>query len=149
MSGFDGAFKVSRGAFDADMRQLVRQTDAHTLIGLRAVGRELVRAEKRLAPVYAGPKGITRKSLKEAGAKPSKGGRPVVGLLRFSTKTSRARRSGLGYRVVVGPGGGRVNLYKNKIERIYHFAQVAHDEVVPQARVIMEAAWAKALRRAA
>lgn len=148
MSQVSSSFKVSKGAFLADMRRMDRQMLTYTPVGLRAVAQELVKAEKRLAPVYAGPNGITRKSLQKAKAKPARNGRPVTGLLKFSIKTGRARRDGLGgFSYVVGPGGGRVNLYKNKIERKYHFAEAAYQETIPKSRVIMDAAWAKALKK--
>ena len=140
-------FRVISAPFKASMKEVERITDLQTSVGLKAVGRRLVQAEKRLAPVYKGPNGITRKSLKDAKMKPSRNGRAVIGLLKFSTKQSRLRKTSTGARIVVGPGGGRVNLYKNKIERKYRFAEKAYDEVIPQARVIMAEAWAKALSK--
>ena len=143
------SFNVIRRMFDEDLAALEAETAAATKVGLRAVGREMVRAEKRYAPVYAGPGGVTRKQVKSSGKPPSRSGRPVVGLLRFSVKTGRVQRSLGGARIVVGPGGGRVNLYKGKIERKYGFAAKAYGEIVPQSRIIMEAAWAKALAKGA
>ena len=140
-------FRVISAPFKASMKEMQRLTDLQTSVGLKAVGRRLVQAEKRLAPVYAGPNGITRKSLRVAKAKPSRNGRAVIGLLKFSVKQGRLRKTPEGARIVVGPGGGRVNLYKNKIERKYHFAAQAYGEVVPQATVIMAEAWAKALSK--
>ena len=140
-------FRVISAPFKESMREVERLADLQTAVGLKAVGRRLVQAEKRLAPVYSGPKGVTRKSLKAAGMKPSRNGRAVIGLLKFSVKQGRLRKTSTGARIVVGPGGGRVNLYKNKIERRYHFAAQAYGEVVPEARVIMSEAWAKALSK--
>ena len=140
-------FRVISAPFKASMKEVERLTDLQTAVGLKAVGRRLVQAEKRLAPVYKGPNGITRKSLRVAKAKPSRNGRAVIGLLKFSVKQGRLRKTATGARIVVGPGGGRVNLYKNKIERKYHFAAQAYDEVVPAAAVIMANAWASALRK--
>ena len=140
-------FRVLSEPFKASLKEIERLTDLQTAVGLKAVGRQLVQAEKRLAPVYAGPGGITRKSLRVAKAKPNRNGRAVIGLLKFGVKQSRLRKGATGARIVVGPGGGRVNLYKNKIERKFHFAEKAYDEVIPQARAIMSEAWAKALSR--
>ena len=140
-------FRVISAPFKASMKEVERLTDLQTAVGLKAVGRRLVQAEKRLAPVYKGPNGITRKSLRVAKAKPSRNGRAVIGLLKFSVKQGRLRKTATGARIVVGPGGGRVNLYKNKIERKYHFAAQAYDEVVPSAAVIMAEAWATALSK--
>ena len=149
-------FKVSSEAFQADMKALARSADLETVTGLKGVAKVLVRAERAKAPVYGG-KGVTRKQFKMIGPLPSTAGSrngPIVGLLRASVKSGRVKKdgagdSGMNYRVVVGPGGGRTNLYKAKIERIYHFAEQSYNEVVPFANVIMAAAWAKALRRAA
>ena len=138
-------FRVISAPFRESMKEMERLTALQTAVGLKAVGRRLVQAEKRLAPVYAGPNGITRKSLRVAKAKPSRNGKAVIGLLKFSVKQGRLRKTSTGARIVVGPGGGRVNLYKNKIERKYHFAAQAYDEVVPEAGAIMSEAWAKAL----
>ena len=140
-------FRVISAPFRASMVEMERLTDLQTAVGLKAVGRRLVQAEKRLAPMYKGPNGVTRKSLRVAKLKPSRNGRAVIGLLKFSVKQSRLRKTSTGARIVVGPGGGRVNLYKNKIERKYHFAAQAYDEVVPDAAVIMSEAWAKALSK--
>jgi len=140
-------FRVFTEPFKASMAEVERLTALQTAVGLKAVGRRLVQAEKRLAPVYAGPNGITRKSLRVAKAKPSRNGKAVIGLLKFSVKQGRLRKTSTGARIVVGPGGGRVNLYKNKIERKYHFAAQAYDEVVPEAGAIMSEAWAAALRK--
>ena len=140
-------FRVISAPFKESMREVERLTDLQTAVGLKAVARQLVQAEKRNAPVYAGPGGITRKSLKAAKLKPSRNGRAVIGLLRFSVKQGRLRKTSTGARIVVGPGGGRVNLYKNKIERKFHFAEKAYDEVVPAAGAIMSEAWATALRK--
>ena len=140
-------FNVISAPFKASIVEMQRLTDLQTSVGLKAVGRRLVQAEKRLAPVYAGPNGITRKSLRVAKAKPSRNGRAVIGLLKFSVKQGRLSKTATGARIVVGPGGGRVNLYKNKIERKYRFAAQAYDEIVPQATVIMSEAWAKALSK--
>ena len=133
-------------SFMADLALLEKQAERETLVGLRGVGKVLVRNEKSKAPVYSGPRGARRLAKGKLG--PQQSG-PVVGLLRFSVKSGRARKGLEGYRIVVGPGGGRVNLYKGKIERKYRFAQQAYDEVVPFASVIMAAAWSRALRRAA
>ena len=140
-------FRVISAPFKASMVEMQRLTDLQTSVGLKAVGRRLVQAEKRLAPVYKGPNGVTRKSLRVAKLKPSRNGRAVTGLLKFGVKQSRLRKTSTGARIVVGPGGGRVHLYKNKIERKYHFAAQAYDEVVPDAAVIMSEAWAKALSK--
>ena len=140
-------FHVFSDPFKASMAEIERLANLQTAVGLKAVARRLVQAEKRLAPVYAGPNGITRKSLRVAKAKPSRNGRAVVGLLKFSVKQGRLSKGPEGVRIVVGPGGGRVNLYKNKIERKYGFAAKAYDEVVPDARTIMSEAWAKALSK--
>ena len=140
-------FRVFTEPFKASMAEVERLTDLQTAVGLKAVGRRLVQAEKRLAPMYKGPNGVTRKSLRVAKLKPSRNGRAVIGLLKFSVKQGRLRKTSTGARIVVGPGGGRVNLYKNKIERKYHFAAQAYDEVVPDAAVIMSEAWAKALSK--
>ena len=140
-------FNVISAPFKASIVEMQRLTDLQTSVGLKAVGRRLVQAEKRLAPVYAGPNGITRKSLRVAKAKPSRNGRAVIGLLKFSVKQGRLSKTAEGARIVVGPGGGRVNLYKNKIEWQYHFAAQAYGEVVPEARTIMSEAWAKALSK--
>ena len=140
-------FRVITEPFKASMAEVERLTDLQTSVGLKAVGRRLVQAEKRLAPVYKGPNGVTRKSLRVAKTKPSRNGRAVIGLLKFGVKQSRLRKTSTGVRIVVGPGGGRVNLYKNKIERKYHFAAQAYDEVIPQATSIMAEAWAKALSK--
>ena len=140
-------FRVFTEPFKASMAEVERLTALQTAVGLKAVARRLVQAEKRLAPVYAGPNGITRKSLRVAKSKPSRNGKAVIGLLKFSVKQGRLSKGPEGARVVVGPGGGRVNLYKNKIERKYGFAAKAYDEVVPEARTIMSEAWAKALSK--
>ena len=140
-------FRVFTEPFKASMAEIERMTDLQTAVGLKAVGRRLVQAEKRLAPVYAGPGGITRKSLRVAKAKPTRNGRAVIGLLKFGIKQSRLRTGATGARIVVGPGGGRVNLYKNKIERKYHFAERSYDEIIPQAQAIMAEAWAAALSK--
>ena len=141
-------FRVFAEPFKASMAEIERLTDLQTAVGLKAVGRRLVQAEKRLAPVYAGPGGITRKSLRVAKAKPTRNGRAVIGLLKFGIKQGRLRKDSAGVsRVVVGPGGGRVNLYKNKIERKYHFAERSYDEIIPQAQAIMAEAWAAALSK--
>lgn len=140
-------FRVISAPFRESMKEVERLTDLQTAVGLKAVGRRLVQAEKRLAPVYAGPNGITRKSLRVAKSKPNRNGRAVIGLLKFSVKQGRLRKDVTGARIVVGPGGGRVNLYKNKIERKTRFAQKAYDEVIPEAPAIMSEAWAKALTK--
>ena len=147
----DESFRVFSEAFRADLKALERSADLETSVGLRGVAKVLVRAERNLAPVYKG-KGITRKQFKAAPLVVNRNA-PIVGLLRASVKSGRTKKDGagefgMGYRIIVGPGGGRVNLYKGKIERIYHFAEQAYGEVVPFANVIMAAAWAKALRRA-
>ena len=132
------------------MKEMERLTDLATVVGIRGVGRRLVQIEKRNAPVFFDPFGTgpTRKSLKAAGMKPSRNGKAVIGLLKFSVKQGRVRRDRFGgATIIVGPGGGRVNLYKNKIERKYHFAEKSYDEVVPQADAIMTEAWAKALKK--
>ena len=138
-------FRVISAPFRDSLKEIERLTALQTAVGLKAVARRLVQAEKRLAPVYAGPGGITRKSLRVAKAKPSRNGKAVIGLLKFSVKQGRLSKDATGAKIVVGPGGGRVNLYKNKIERKYGFAAKAYDEVVPEARTIMAEAWAKAL----
>ena len=140
-------FRVISAPFRDSLKEIERLTALQTAVGLKAVARRLVQAEKRLAPVYAGPGGITRKSLRVAKAKPSRNGKAVIGLLKFSVKQGRLSKDATGAKIVVGPGGGRVNLYKNKIERRYHFAAQAYGEVVPEARVIMSEAWAKALSK--
>ena len=141
-------FRVFSDPFKASLAEIERMTELQTTVGLKAVGRRLVQAEKRNAPVYAGPNGITRKSLRVAKAKPTRNGRAVIGLLKFGIKQSRIRKDSAGVsRVVVGPGGGRVNLYKNKIERKFHFAEKAYDEVIPDASRIMSEAWAAALSK--
>ena len=140
-------FRVIAAPFRESMAEVERLTDLQTAVGLKAVGRRLVQAERRLAPVYAGPNGVTRKSLRVAKSKPSRNGKAVIGLLRFSVKQGRLRKTSTGARIVVGPGGGRVNLYKNKIERKYHFAEKAYDEVIPDAGRIMSEAWAAALSK--
>ena len=142
----DFGFRVHADAFLADLTLIERQVDRQTAVGLRGVGRQLVRTEKILAPVYKGRGGAQR--LRKGAFGPQAPG-PIIGLLRFSVKTGRMRKDADGYSLVVGPGGGRVNLYKGKIERKFGFARQAHDEVVPFANVIMAAAWAKALRRGA
>ena len=142
-------FRVISAPFKASMKEMERLTDRATVVGIRGVGRRLVQTEKRYAPVYAGPNGITRKSLTVAKLKPSRSGRAVIGLLKFSIRQQgRVRRDRFGgATIIVGPGGGRVNLYKNKIEREYRFVEKSFDEVVPQARVIMAEAWAKAVKK--
>lgn len=140
------SIRVLGEAFLADLKVLEVQADRQSLVGLKAVGKVLVRAEKAKAPVYKGKRGARRLAKGKLG--PHAPG-PVIGLLRFSVKQSRAKRDGVDWRIVVGPGGGRVNLYKGKIERKTGFAKQAHDEVVPFANVIMSAAWAKALARGA
>ena len=142
--------KVFSEAFEADLKALGRQADLQTAVGLKGVAKVLVANERTKAPVYAGPNG--RRRMRKGAQGPMQSG-PIVGLLRASVKSGRTKKDGagefgMGYRIIVGPGGGRVNLYKGKIERKYHFAERAYDEVVPFANVIMAAAWAKALRRA-
>ena len=145
-------FKVFAESFQADMKAMEKAADLQTKTGLRGVAKVLVKAERTAAPVYGGKGGITRKQFKAAPFVVNRNA-PIVGLLRASVKAGRVKKDGGGdgmqYRVVVGPGGGRVNLYKAKIERIYHFAERSYDDVIPFANVIMAAAWAKALRKGA
>ena len=141
----DVSLKFNTTAWKADMRAVDRATNRATMWGLREVGRQLKRAEKRGAPVYKGKNGVKR--LRKGVAGPSKSG-PVIGLLKSSIGSARSfKREGLGtYALVVGPRGGRVNLYKGKIERATHFASNAYDEVVPRAQAIMTVGWERALR---
>ena len=144
-------FKVFAESFKADMKAMEKNADLQTVTGLRGVAKVLVKAERYAAPVYGGKGGVTRKQFKAAPLVVNRNA-PVVGLLRASVKAGRVKKDsseGMQYRVVVGPGGGRVNLYKAKIERIYHFAERSYDDVIPFANVIMAAAWAKALRKGA
>lgn len=140
------SLRVDSTAFKADLRRIDRRVDRATMWGLREVGRQLKRAEKSRAPVYKGPNGVRR--LKKGAIGPMQHG-PVVGLLKMSIGSGRTfKRLGPGaYGLVVGPRGGRVNLYKGKIERQYGFVQQAYDQVVPTAPVIMAAGWERALRR--
>ncbi len=138
--------RVYAEAFQASSHALDRRADRATMWGLREVGRQLKRAEKKRAPVYKGPGGVRR--LKKGVAGPVKAG-PQIGLLKASVGSARSfKRDGLGaYALVVGPRGGRVNLYKGKIERKFHYAQDAYDEVIPRAPAIMAAGWERAVRR--
>ena len=133
-------------AFLADLKRIERATDRATMWGLREVGRKLKAAEKRGAPVYKGPGAVKR--LRKGASGPMQQG-PVSGLLKASIGSARSfKREGPGaYALVVGPRGGRVNLYKNKIERKYHFAQTAYDQVTPLAPVIFAEAWGRAIRK--
>lgn len=135
-----------RRAFEADLLLIDRQADRATMWGLREMGRKLKRAEKKLAPVYKGPGGVRRLAKGREG--PMQRG-PVVGLLRASISSARSFRK-LGpaeYELVVGPRGGRVNLYKGKIERKYQFAATASAQVAPEAPAVFAAAWGRALAR--
>ena len=132
-------------AFQADLKRIDRATNRATMWGLREVGRQLKRAEKSKVPVYKGPGGVKRQRKGQHG--PQQAG-PVVGLLKSSIGSARSfRREGPGaYALVVGPRGGRVNLYKGKIERKTHFVQQSLDEVIPRAPAIMATGWERAIR---
>ena len=141
----DFSIKVHAEAFRADVKRIDRATNRATMWGLREVGRQLKRAEKSKVPVYKGPGGVKRQRKGQLG--PQQAG-PVIGLLKASIGSARSfKREGIGtYTLVVGPRGGRVNLYKGKIERRTHFVQASYDEVVPRAPAILAAGWERAIR---
>lgn len=84
--------------------------------------------------------------IRKTGKAPSMG-RPIPGLLRYMTHASRVRRTfrDQEWKLNVGPMGGRVNLYRKKINALDHFADKTYAAVPTVAKAEFEAKYARVM----
>lgn len=99
------SFRVDTRAATKALNDLNRTFEKATMYGLREAGRKGKQAAKRQTPV-------------------------LTGELKSSIHTSRRlRKTGPGsFALHIGPWGGKVNLYRNKIEQSSHYMEQAYRE---------------------
>lgn len=125
-----------------------RATARASMWTVREAGRKVGQHARRTAPVYKGPRGLSRKQL-AAAPLVSNPNRPVKGLFKasiHSNKQLRKVRDGV-YANRVAPRGLRVSKYSRKVEAEHHVMRDAERAVRPQVPQIAARAWGRAMKK--
>lgn len=161
---FDGVH-IDTKFFDTAMADIYVRSDRSNMWALREAGRQTKRSARATVRVYGGkkPRGfigplqagrhvnVTSGKRGVDGKRKYEGktAQVIPGLLRDSINSSR-RLAKIGprtYRLSVGPRGGHVHLYAQKIEALDAYMEKAAAKVIPKFPKIQEAAMARVLAK--
>lgn len=135
------SIRVHTDALLRDMHRVDRHVDEATRKTVREMGRLVASRARRKARVYRGPPRVWSVDGKQFPT--------IPGELRKGIKPSRRLRKTPdgGYALTVGPRGGHVHLYAQKIEKLDAYMTPAVAEATPEARRVGEKNWDKAVRK--
>lgn len=137
------SLRIRTDALFADLKQVDKDVERATAVGLRQAAAKLRQVAKAKTPVYRGADAVKRPRKGE----PVPFNRPVTGLLRASIVSGRLRKQeGGGYAIVTGPTGARARLYAAKIEKLDGYMAAGQAAAERDIDPLMSKAWGTAAR---